>query len=187
MTAAGVDFDFSIYDTEECHASLHSIFFDMENAFPRVWSYRILTILHQLGLRDAFPILLKNYLLDPTFRVRASNHYSSIPSHENGIPQGFPLCGTLFLIAINDVTKVIHHPIHRILFFEDLSMHLRFSKPQRAFRILRSTTNQIHEWLTPHGFRIATSKTKLIIFQKTRTSHPIPESSSSKYYYPSRR
>jgi len=50
------------------------------------------------------------------FRVEAANHYFSIHVQENGIPQGSPLSGTLFLIAINEVTKIIKAPFHSILF-----------------------------------------------------------------------
>ena len=93
--------------------------------------------IHQLSLRGALPILLQNYFLDPSYRVRASNLYSSIHSQENGIPQGSPLSGTLFLIVINDAIKVIHLPIHPILFVDDLNIHLRSSYLQRTFRILQ--------------------------------------------------
>jgi len=109
------DFDAHIYEAEESHSNLYSIFFDMENAFPRVWTHRICSILHQLGLRGSFPTLLQNYLKNRTFRVKAANHYSSIHVQENGIPQGSPLSGTLFLIAINEVTEIIKPPFHCIL------------------------------------------------------------------------
>jgi len=52
------NFDAHIYEAETSHSNLCSIFSDMENAFPRVWTYRICSILHQLGLRDSFPTLL---------------------------------------------------------------------------------------------------------------------------------
>ena len=56
---------------------------------------RICTILHQFGLRGALTVLLGNHLLDRAFRVRASNHYSSIHGQENDIPLGSLLSVTL--------------------------------------------------------------------------------------------
>ena len=111
------DLDSQIYEAEANHANLYSIFFDMENAFPRVWTHHICSIFHQLSLRGAFPRLLQNYLQKRTFCVRSANHHSSTHEQENGVPQGSPLSGTLFLLAINGVTEVIKppHSLHPFL------------------------------------------------------------------------
>jgi len=136
------DFDAHIYEAEASHSNLYSIFFDMENTFPRIWTHRICSILHQLGLRGSFRTLLQNYLKNRTFRVKA------VP-----IPQESPLSGTLFLIAINELTETIKTPLHSILFSGDLSVHLRSSNPQHAHRLLQNKINEIHNGLSLRGFR----------------------------------
>ena len=163
------DLDAQIHVAHAEGASLFSIFFDMENAFPRVWTYHICATLHQMGLRGPLPLLIKNFLNDRTFNVRVADTLSNISSQQNGIPQGSPLSGTLFLIAINGVTKIIPSPIQTILFADDLSVHLRTNYPNRALRILQDTIDKIHSWLSSKGFRISIQKTKFIHFQKPRT------------------
>jgi len=119
------DLDAQIYEAHANNANLISVFFDMENAFPRVWTYRICTILHQIGLRGTLPFLLQNFLNGRTFKVRAAGTLSETKVQQNGILQGSPLSCTLFLIAINEITKIIPAPLQTILFVDDLSIHLR--------------------------------------------------------------
>ena len=84
-----------------------TLFFDLENAFPRVWLHLILTTLYKYGLRRQLPRLLQNYLIDHFFRVRVGGHLSSVHTQDNDIPLGSPLSGTLFLVAINDILNAI--------------------------------------------------------------------------------
>jgi len=72
-------------------STLYPLFFDLENAFPRVWRHRILNSLHKFGLRGYLPLLLQSYLTEPKFRVRVASHLSTIRTQENGVPQGSPL------------------------------------------------------------------------------------------------
>jgi len=118
-----------IYEVEASHANLYSVFFDMENAFPRVWTYHICTILRQLGVCGPFPLLLQNYLQKRTFCVRAASHHSSTHNQENGIPQGSPLNGNLFLIAINGITGIINSLA--------LFQRLQYPSPISAHRLLQ--------------------------------------------------
>ena len=163
------DLDAQIYEAHAKGAHLFPVFFDMENAFPRVWNYHICKVLHQIGLRGTLPQLLQNFLTCRTFKVRVADKFSDIKSQQNGIPQGSPLSGTLFLIAINNITKIIKYPFETIILADDLSIHLRSNNPKRAHRILQDTIDKIHTWLSSKGFQIFIQKTKLIIFQKPRT------------------
>ena len=49
-------------------------------------------------------------------------------------PQGSPLSGTLFILAINNITSIIPFPLRTILFADDLSIHFQSSKNERARR-----------------------------------------------------
>ena len=113
---------------------------------------------------DPYPFLAKIIA-----KVRVENEFSSIHPQENGIPQGYPLSGTFFLIAINNITKIIQPPFRTILFSDDRSVHWRSSNPSRAYRILQSMLHTIHSWLSERGFRISIQKTQFITFRKPRT------------------
>jgi len=148
---------------------LHSIFFDLGNAFPRVWKYHICKILQSTALTGPLPFLIQNFLEDRTFKVRIGNHLSSIHSQDNGIPQGSPLSGTLFMLAINDVVSTTPSIIKTILFVDDLSIHLETRNSKRAQRLLQEATDRLSSWLSRYGFRISPSKTQMVIFSRHRT------------------
>jgi len=78
------------------------------------------------------------------------------------------------MIVINEITNLIHSPLNRILFVDDLSIHLRTSNPQRAHRIPENAVNRIQDWLSRHGFRISSTKTNLLIFAKNNRTLPYP-------------
>ena len=163
------DLDAQIHEAHASGSPLFSVFFDMENAFPRVWTYHICTVLHNIGLRGTLPLILQSFLSNRSFQVRLTNATSDIKTQQNGIPQGSPLSGTLFLLAINDITKIIPSPLKTIIFVDDLSIHLRSNHSIRALRLLQDAIDKIHSWLSSKGFRISIQKTKSIIFQKPRT------------------
>jgi len=49
------DLDARIYDVHARDVNQFAIFFDIENAFPRVWTYHICKILKQIGLQGISP------------------------------------------------------------------------------------------------------------------------------------
>ena len=101
------DLDSLIYEANDNKSTLYSIFFDMESAFPRVWTHLICTSLQKLGLRGQLPLLIQSYLHNRSFKVKIASHLSTPNNQDNSVPQGSPLSGTLFMIAINEVTKII--------------------------------------------------------------------------------
>ena len=124
-----------IYEAHTHNPHLFSIFFDMENAFPRVWHFLICKSLHQERLCGLLPQLIQKYLKNRLFKVRVSNILSTYQPQHYGIPQDSPISVALFLLMINDI-KQIPLPIHSLLFVDDLSIHLCSSNTQRACHIL---------------------------------------------------
>ena len=51
-------------------STLYTIFFDLQQAFPRVWRHYICQKLHQIGLRGNLPKLLQSFLSNRTITVR---------------------------------------------------------------------------------------------------------------------
>ena len=58
------------------------------------------------------------------------------PTTGNWHPQGLPLSGTFFVLAINEIVELIPSPIQSLLFVDDFSILLRSSNPQQAYRVL---------------------------------------------------
>ena len=65
-----------------------SIFFYLEEAYPRVWRHLICRLLHEISLRGNLPLLLQSFLSDHQFQVRIGDHLSNPPTPENGAPLG---------------------------------------------------------------------------------------------------
>ena len=133
------DLDSQIRTTFSRKSKLYSVFFDRENAIPRVWKHLISKTLHLARLKGPLPLLLKSFLENRSFRVRiGSHHYSTHPMQENGIHQGSSLSGTLFILVINNIVTIIPPAIKIILYVDNLSIHLMSSNPSRAARHLQS-------------------------------------------------
>jgi len=62
------ELDAHIYTAISNNSRPYSIFFDLENAFPRVWCQLILSALHSYDLRGLLPNLLQNYLTNRYFQ-----------------------------------------------------------------------------------------------------------------------
>ena len=90
---------------------LHSIFFDLEKAYDRVWRYHICQMLFKYGLRGHLPYILQSFLKNRSLTVRLGGHLSTQRNIENGVPQGSVLSVSLFLIAINEISSQVHFPI----------------------------------------------------------------------------
>ena len=87
---ASAELDAHIFSANTNQAKLYSIFFDLENAFPRVWRHLIFTTLYKYGLCAQLPRLLQNYLTERFFRVRVGGHLSSVHTQDNSIPRTLP-------------------------------------------------------------------------------------------------
>ena len=61
---------------------------------------------------------VKNYLIDKATQTKINNAISSKQILEEGLPQGFSLCSTLFFNFINDLTKDLK--CQKALYADDL-------------------------------------------------------------------
>ena len=168
-----IDLQQQINDATTANATLYTIFFDLQQAFPRVWRHYICQKLHQIGLRGNLPKLLQSFLQERTITVRIQDQLSSHHIIQNGIPQGDVWSVPLFLIAINDITKCVAFPLTQRLFADDFSISLQSSHPHRAARLLQHTLDKISSWSSDRGYRFSSQKTGLVIFKKHRRRLPL--------------
>ena len=104
------DLQTQINNATDSNSCLYSIFFDLQEAFPRVWRHYICSKLHDIGLRGSLPKILQDFLHNRTLMVRIQDKISSPHEIQNGVPQGEVFSVPLFLIAINDIKKCVHFP-----------------------------------------------------------------------------
>lgn len=149
----------------------YSIFFDIKEAYPRVWRHYICQKLHELGLRGNLPKVIQDFLSNRNLVVRIQDQLSSPLTIENGVPQGSVLSVFLFLVAINDITLNTHFPLTQRLFADDYSVSIISANYTRALRLLQLTLDNLSKWAAKYGFRFSTTKTKVLVFSKKK---PIP-------------
>lgn len=88
---------------------------------------------------------------------------SSIINVKRSIPQGSVLGCILFLIYINDLSKIIDSP--SVLFADDISVVFPCSSVSNCKFYLNSTLSKLESWLTDHNLQINYNKTKLMQFR----------------------
>lgn len=164
------DLQQQINDAVNQNSSLYTIFFDLQQAFPRVWRHYICQKLHHVGLRGNLPKLLQSFLSDRSIAVRIEDQLSSHHLIQNGVPQGEVWSVPLFLMAIDDIRTCVSFPLTQRLFADDYSISLLSSNPHRAIRLLQQTLDLISSWAADRGFRFSSSKTGLVIFRKHHRS-----------------
>ena len=118
-----------VLHTEVCraftnHQNLISIFVDQEKAFDTVWRYRILKQLSEWKIGGKMQNFLHNFLPHRTFQVKLHNTCCRPFPQINGIPQGYVLRFTLYLVAINNLSKIFSKPVMTSLYADVISYFL---------------------------------------------------------------
>lgn len=142
------------------------IFFDIEKAYDMVWKRGILQTLCEWKIGGNMYYFIENFLSSRSFRVRVNNELSKERELENGCPQGSVLSVTLFLIAINSVTKSISFPVSISLFADDIFISARGQDVNILVQHLQNALNKLEIWSNKTGFRFSPTKTKYMLFSK---------------------
>lgn len=103
-----------------------AVYLDISKAFDKVWHRGLLLKLeHLCGVNATALKFFKSYLTDRKQRVILDGDCSEWGSTTAGVPQGSILGPLLFLVFINDVTKLVSNSIS--LFADDTSLSRGFS------------------------------------------------------------
>ena len=154
---------------------LIAIFFDLEKAYDMTWRHLIYLKMKKHGLTGQLPKYIQSFLSDRTFSVRIGNTFSDTLTLDNGVPQGSCISVTLFLLAINEIGNNVLSPLTYRIFADDFSLSIRSNNPNRSHRLLQETLQRIETWSNENGFRFSSTKTKMIIFRKNRSSPSSPK------------
>jgi hypothetical protein len=110
-------------------------FFDISQAFDKVWQAGLLYKLRQ-ALPFNYSLLLKSYLHKRHFRVKVGNDYSELTSIHAGVPQGSVLGPLLYLLYTADLSTSPSTLI--ATFADDTSILTTESGPAVASHLLQT-------------------------------------------------
>lgn len=143
-----------------------AVFFDIKKAYDTAWKYNILKQLTIWEIQGNILAFINNFLNNRYFRVRANGCLSNRTPQMNGIPQGSIISVTLFLAAINEITKNIIAPVKARLYADDLVLYMKGKNIQSMKNMLQKHLRDIEIWSNTTGFKFSTEKTKCVLFSK---------------------
>ena len=146
-----------------------AIFFDFRKAFDSVPHEPLLRKLSTLNLDNCILTWLHNYLCNRQQAVIVDGDESESCSVLSGVPQGSVLGPVLFLVYINDLTRVIVHPSSIVnMFADDVLLYHSISCSDDYLDAQQSIT-AIEQWSSDNYLQLNSLKCKSMIISRKKT------------------
>ena len=149
-----------------------AVFLDFEKAYDMVWRPGLLHKCKQLEINGNMFNFIKSFIENRTFQVKINNKLSTIRNQENGTPQGSVISSLLFLIMINDISPS-SKDVLLSLFADDSVTYISGKSIPKLYTNMQQTLNKISIWCDNWGFKLSPTKTKCIIFTRTKKYYNI--------------
>ena len=119
---------------------------DYSKAYDRTWRERLLSKLHDNGTPRQMTRWIAAFLRTRTAEVVINGTRSSRVRMKQGLPQGSVLSPLLFLIFINDVTKVIPADVESPLYADDAALYATHENLDIAEERLQVAVSAVEKW-----------------------------------------
>ena len=151
-------------DQNECPIN---IYLDLSKAFDTLDHEILLSKLDYYGIRDKAHDLLRSYLTNRKQFTQCNNKSSDPLIITTGVPQGSILGPLLFIIYINDISKV-SNSFYPIVYADDTTLSATLGtfgpvKDQR--KKINTELGKISDWLKLNKLSLNINKTKAMIFR----------------------
>ena len=125
-----------------------SFFFDISQAFDKVWHIGLLSKLINIKLQNYLIKWIAFYLINRKFMVKVENTVSELKLIQCGVPQGAVLSPTLFSIYINDIPVLNNkNKSYSLLFADDLVTFFIFKKDGSLGKSVSNYMLAVENWL----------------------------------------
>jgi exonuclease III len=142
-----------------------SVFIDLKKAYDTVQHSILLDKMFCYGIRGIPLQWFRSYLSNRQHCVRIGDYKSQYTAIRTGIPQGSVLGGILFLLYINDLTKV-SDTLSSILFADDTTLSLSNRSYATLINDLNVELDKIKIWLIRNRLSLNIEKTFAVNFTK---------------------
>jgi endonuclease/exonuclease/phosphatase family metal-dependent hydrolase len=161
----------SILENEACEAIRRKHYFslcslDLTSAYDRCWRRGILNEMLKMNINGRMLRYSSNFMSNRRIKVAIGNTMSNEVILENGVPQGAVISVTLFLIAINPITKLETITTKMVGYADDWVVYSSSALPHPAYTNIQTVIDKIDKWTSENGFSISNNKTKTLMISR---------------------
>jgi hypothetical protein len=156
-------FSDEVYNVFNSKSYLLAVMLDFSKAFDTVNHLILLGKLQKIGVRGAANDWFRSYLTNRKQFVCINGVNSELRSVTSGVPQGSILGPLLFLLYINDMSRVSRE-LQFVHFADDTTVFLEGSNLSELFDVMNRELDKIDKWLSCNRLSINLSKTSYMIF-----------------------
>ena len=149
---------------------LCAVFFDYRKAFDSVPHQPLLEKLESLGFDAHILHWVTNYLTNRSQKVVVNGQSSPSAPVISGVPQGSVLGPLLFLIYINDLTKInLRDGAKLTLYADDVLLFRTINSPE-DFVALQEDIDKVESWSCANFLALNRDKCKYMVVSRRRTA-----------------
>lgn len=148
------------------------LFIDLQKAFDTIDHNILMNKMEKYGIRGFSQNWLRSYLEDRQQFVHINQHKSSLKNILCGVPQGSILGPTLFLLYINDISK-ISKKMKFILFADDTNILCSGEDLQKLIFDITQEMQTLMNWFNVNKLSLNLKKTKLMCFGFRKINTPV--------------
>ncbi|KAL1129464.1 hypothetical protein AAG570_013990 [Ranatra chinensis] len=141
-----------------------AIFSTYRKAYDTVPTNLLLRKLNQIGIPPKMMKFFQKYLTNRKFHTIINKIYSTVIGKYTGIPQGWVISPTLFVLWIDDLLQAIKPPAKAIMYVDDLIIYTTTHTISTAKKIIQVATNNVRDWCNTTNTKINIEKTRTILF-----------------------
>jgi len=147
-----------------------TVFFDLTQAYDKVWHAGVLYKLVKLGIRGHMLGWIREYLAGRSFSVFYEGESSVRRKATCGLPQGSSLSPLLFNVMTSDLPSF--QGVTTMEYADDFAFCIQGRNLQDITRIMQEAVDEFYEWTKKWGLEINQAKTKCMMFTLKKLEEP---------------